>query len=346
MPGGPMQSDRQPHEGWSVAMEHPYDPFAEHQPWPEGPVVAPDGWILNVCSFTIPDTGWTARGGDISATHVDVPLATHKLFNTSTPDVEGIPCALAFGPDGCLYVTDEGRRAIVRVAPDGSITDFVTTWDGHGLNGPNDLSFDPDGNLYFTDPWGSSPDSLIGQVFGYEWATRELHRIDTGMAFPNGIVVRDGRLYVAETYTNRVWTYEVTGPGRAAGKREFCRMPDVPDSPVRWQGRALAGPDGMALDAAGNLYVAHVGTGSVFVYDRDGREIDALPTGGRKATNVCFGGPSYDDLFVTVDDRSSMIRFALGVEGHRLSFCPSLSAAHSWSAMLPAIPGGATAERG
>jgi gluconolactonase len=319
-------------------VEHQYEVFAERQPWPEGPVVAPGGWILNVCSFSIPDEAWAAKGGDICATHTGTALETHTIFNTSTRDARGIPAALAFGPDGCLYVTDEGRRSIVRVAPDGTQTDVITSYEGQQLNGPNDLSFDPDGNLYFTDPWGSSADNPIGQVFGYEWATGELHRIDVGMAFPNGIVVREGRLVVAETYTNTLWVYDVTGPGRADSKRQFCRMPEAPDSPVTWQGRPLAGPDGMAFDAAGNLFVAHIGSGNVIVYNDAGREIEAMPTGGRKPTNVCFGGPAYDELFVTVDDTASIIRYPVGVEGHRLSFCPSLSDVHPWSDMLPTLP--------
>ena len=315
----------------------PYEKFAEHQPWPEGPVVGPGGWILNVCSFSIPEKGWPARGGDISATHVSRPLVTHAVFNTSTADVDGIPAALAFGPDGCLYVTDEGRRSIVRVDPDGVQSDFITTHEGRRINGANDLSFDLEGNLFFTDPWGSNADNRVGQVFGYEWNSGDLHLIDSGMAFPNGIVVADGRLYVAETYTNTIWLYEVSGAGQATGRTEFCRMPDAPDSPVIWQGKPLAGPDGMALDEDGNLYVAHVGTGNVYVYDPQGHELEALPTGGAKATNVCFAGPGYDELYVTVDDTWSIIRFDLGVRGRRLSFCPSLTDDHPWARMLPSI---------
>jgi gluconolactonase len=300
-------------------------------------VVAPNGWIMNVCSFPAVDPSWPVRGGDISATHVSRPLETRTVFNSSTGDVSGIPAALAFGPDDCLYVADEGRRAVVRVAPDGVQTDFISSHQGRPLNGPNDLSFDPAGNLFFTDPWGSSPDKPIGQIFGYEWATGRLSLVDSGMQFPNGIVVRDGRLYAAETHRNCVWTYDVSRPGRAANKRLFCRMPDASDTPVRWNDQPLVGPDGMAFDQAGNLYVTHIGSGQVLIYDRDGREIDAIKTPGPKPTNVCFGGAGYDELFVTQDDSSAVLRYRLGIPGHRLSFCPSLNDHHPWAAMLPAV---------
>jgi gluconolactonase len=312
--------------------------FAQHQRAPEGPVVAPDGWILNVCSLPAGPPEWETRAGDISGTHVSRPLVSHAVFTTSTPTVEGIPAALAFGPDGCLYVADEGRRAVVRVAPDGTITDHITTFEGGPLNGANDLSFDPHGNLFFTDPWGSSPDKLIGRIFGYSWATGELHLIDEGMAFPNGIVVRDGRLYAAETYTNTVWVYDVTGPGLATNKARFCRMPDVPDSPVLWQGKPISGPDGMAFDAPGNLYVAHVGSGYVYVYDPAGTEIEAIWTDARKPTNVCFGGPEHDQLYVTVDEPGTLVRYQMDVQGDRLNFCPSRVSGHPWGRMLRPSP--------
>ena len=201
-----------------------------------------------------------------------------------------------------------------------------------------DLSFDPDGNLFFTDPWGSSPDNLIGRIFGYTWATGELHLIDEGMAFPNGIVVRDGRLYAAETYANVVWVYDVIGPGRATNKSLFCRMPDVPDSPVFWQGKAISGPDGMAFDARGNLYVAHVGSGFVYVYDPAGTEIEAIWTDARKPTNVCFGGPKHDQLYVTVDEPGTLVRYGMDVQGDRLNFCPSRASRHPWGRMLRPNP--------
>ena len=90
----------------------------------------------------------------------------------------------------------------------------------------------------------------------------------------------------------------------------------------------------MCLDAEGNLYVAHIGSAAIMVYDSDGRERERIPTGGPTPTSVCFGGPNLDELFVTQDDLGAVVRFRLGIPGARLSFCPSLDPARPWAAML------------
>ncbi len=304
--------------------------FAEKLCAPEGPVIGPNGWMLNVCSFTR-DEAWPTRGGDITATHVSRPCQTHTVFNTSTPAAVGIPAALAFGPDGCLYVTDEGRGAIVRVTPEGEQTDFISSFQGEPINGPNDLSFDSEGNLFFTDPYTSSLTNRIGAVYGYQWATGELHKIRDGMAFPNGIVAREGRLYVAETWTNKVWAYDIVGPGRAENESEFCTLP-----PLDVDG--IHGPDGMAFDTDGNLYVATYRSGYVYVLDSAGRLIESIPSGGESPTNVCFGGDNFDTLFVSVDDLGEVVTIPAGAQGQRLNFCPSLRADHPLAKMLPPAP--------
>jgi gluconolactonase len=309
----------------------------------EGPTVAPGGWVLNVNSLSRPsEPSWPTRGGDVTATHLERPGETSVLFNTSSDAVEGIPCALAFGPDGAVYVPDEGRRAMLRITPEGAIEDFITDWDGERLNGPNDLAFDTHGNLYFTDPWTSSPRNPVAGVYGYSWSSGELHRIDSGMQFTNGIVVRDGLLLVAETYTRMVWSYELGDDGRAGNRQPFCRLPDVDDAPPLPTNvqevlgvEYVCGPDGMACDAQGRLYVAHYSGGGIFVYDRAGEHVGTIPTVGKIPTNVCFAGPDHDQLVAAVDDVGELVVYDLGIPGDRLPFCPSGEADHPWTAMLP-----------
>ena len=305
--------------------------FASELCAPEGPTAGPDGWMLNVCSFTR-DEAWSTRGGDICATHLSEPGATRRLLNTGAGGVDGIPAALAFGPDSALYVTDEGHRAVLRVGPDGTRSRWVDSFEGEALNGPNDLCFDTDGGCYFTDPWGSSLENPIGAVYGRAAAAGELHRIDRGMAFPNGIAVRHDSLYVAETLRACVWIYDVVGSGQAANRRLFCRQPPVPGAPV-------SGPDGMAFDAQGNLLVAHYGSGFVFVYDTDGGEVDRIGCGGTSPTNVCFGGADHETLFITVDDTAEMVALNWGVRGETLNFCPTAAdGPHPFAAMMTVGP--------
>jgi len=294
----------------------------------EGPAIGPGEWILNVCSMSRPAEGWPTAGGDIVATRLSEPLRSVRVLNTSSDTVTGIPAALAFGPDGCLYVTDEGHGAILRVDGSRTVTSFIDSYSGRRLNGPNDLSFDSEGNLFFTDPWGSSDKAPVGAVYGYCWASGELTRIDDRMQFPNGIVVSGDVLYVAETYTRHVWKYDVIEAGKARGRQAFCVLPYI-------EGVSFQGPDGMALDLSGNLYVAHFGSGGVYVYGNSGELLDRLAVPGSLPTNVCFGGArGACNLYVTVDDAGTLVEFEAPTEGMTLPFCPSTLSTHPFSAAL------------
>lgn len=316
----------------------------------ECPTLGPKGWILNVCSLSRPDEDWPTIAGDITYTHPDRPLETSVLFSTSTEELEGIPAALAFGPDQEIYVADEGRRAIVRVTSSGVIEDVITHYQGTRINGPNDLSFAANGDLYFTDPWTSSARNPIAAVYHYKWDLQELTLVDDGMAFTNGIVVKDDLLYVAETFPRAVWVYDVGREGFRNGRRLFCRLPDIKNPPMLPMAVReslgvdyVVGPDGMALDGEGNLWVTHYGGNAVLIYDRSGQLIEMLPTPGAKPTNVCFGGSNLDVVYVAVDDPGVIIEYPIGVQGDRLNFCPSGLENHKWTSVLehgdPALPG-------
>ena len=243
------------------------------------------------CYFSELDTGRVYRAtpdGDVSVfLQVDRPNGT------------------TFHPDGTLYVCEMTRRAILAVRPDGSYRVAVDAVEGGPLRGPNDLVFDYAGNLYFTDPVGSSAEEPVGRVCRMS-PNGEVRVFAAGLAYPNGLALTaaNNALIVGETRTRRLLRLPILPDGRAGAPELFCQLPDSP-----------GGPDGMDFDEHGRLYVAHWNAGVVEVVDADGRLLDRLPTGGERPSNVAFRDTS---LYVTEGATGRVIRFNLGVRGQPL----------------------------
>ena len=208
---------------------------------------------------------------------------------------------------------------MLHLSADGKLLEPASTKCGTTpLRGPNDLTLDvKHGGFYFTDPGGSGRDHLIGTVH-YVDAKGTTHLVDEGLAYPNGIVLSaDGaRLLVAESQKNRVLVYDLTAPGKTRGRRLFAELP-AKDTAA---GQIDNQPDGMCLDAAGNLYVAHYGMKQVQVLSAAGKLIARYAGGNVTTSNVAFGGPQGDQLFVTgglgeEKGRGGLFRLDLGVKG-------------------------------
>ena len=259
---------------------------------PEGPAVAEDGtlFFVNWLSSAI-----LRIGGD------GVP---REFANTG-----GIPAGLAFHRDGTLYCADEGKliHGVIKLDAEGAITPFVAAYQGRPLNGANDLVFDRHGVLYFSDPWGSSATNPIGGFYR-AFPDGRVEQLDTDLAFPNGVALNAGEsaVYLAETPRNHILRYPITAGGTVGRPAVFARLPGQP------------GPDGMAFDSAGNLYVAHHGAGRIVVLDPDGRTVAEIPVPGRQPTNVAFGGDDFSSLIITEVQTAAVYRIPLGVPGQPL----------------------------
>jgi gluconolactonase len=258
------------------------EPIATGFDSPEGPAFAASGELYFV--------NWLSS----SINRLGADGVVRELVNTG-----GIPAGLAFHQDGTLYCADEGERihGVMRIDAAGQASTFVDSYAGRPLNGANDLVFDRNGVLYFSDPWGSSLKKPIGGFYR-AFPDGRLEQIDTGLAFPNGVALShdETAVFLAETWTNRIYRYALHPDGTIGSREPFAELSDAP------------GPDGMAFDAAGHLFVAHFGAGRVDILGPDGREVDRIHLPGRRVTNVAFGGPSFDDLIVTECETATVYR--------------------------------------
>ncbi len=221
--------------------------------------------------------------------------------------------------DGTHLVCDASQHAVLRLSTEGKPLPHASKeCDGKPLRGPNDLTLDtPHAGFYFSDPGESSAENPIGTVH-YVDRSGLTHLVDKGLAFPNGIVLTaDGkRLYLAESQKNRINTYEVQSPGKVGERKVFAELPRKDPS----LGQIDNQPDGMCLDAAGNLYVAHYGMKQVQVLSPEGRLIARYDGGNVTTSNVAFGGPKLDQLFITgglgaESGGGGLFRIDLGAKG-------------------------------
>lgn len=215
---------------------------------------------------------------------------------------------LALDARGRLLLCQHGHRRIVRLEADRTQTVLADRFEGRRLNSPNDLVVRPDGEVWFTDPpWGlprafddpgkELPWSGVYRLRadgGLTLSTREL-RAPNGLGFsPAGDV-----LYVSESDpANPRWlAFPVNGDGTLGASRSFA------------DGRELAKhapgvPDGLDVDARGNVFAA--GPGGIHVFAPDGTLLGSLWT-GVATSNSAFGGDG-SDLYVTASDAVYRIR--------------------------------------
>ena len=164
------------------------------------------------------------------------------------------------------------------------------------LEGP---SFDRDGNLYVVDiPFGRvfrvSPGGVFALVAEYDGE-------------PNGLVmnVEENALFVAVTRGNCIWRLPILPDGSTTKVGLFIQLSGGP-----------GGPDGLALDESGNLAVAHLGLGCVWLFDRHGQPLYRVQScAGRHATNMAYGGPDGRTLFITESESGTILRAAMPVAG-------------------------------
>jgi gluconolactonase len=193
----------------------------------------------------------------------------------------------AFGPDGRLYAIATGTEQVFAYDSGGQAAPIADGFRG------NDMVVRHDGSLYVTNP---SQDPKVASKVWYISPKGDKRVVDTGLKFSNGITVSPDQslLYVADSRTHWVYSYQVQPDGSLAQKQRYYHL-FVPDSADD------SGADGMKVDRDGRLYVAtRMG---IQVCDQAGRVQLILPTPNGRLSNLVFGGEKFDTLYATCGDR-------------------------------------------
>jgi gluconolactonase len=290
--------------------------------WTEGPVWTRDGSLLFAVIPANSIMKWSP--GKSAAVFMNPSGYTGATpYGGPEPGSNG----MTLDPDGRVSVAGHARRNVWRLEsldPHGQITVLADSYQGKKLNSPNDLVYNSDGSLYFTDPpYGlrtqqdSDPQKEL-QVNGvYRIPEARQHKpgappdrdklqlIIKDLPRPNGIAFSpdEKTLYIADS-----------------GKKMWMRYPVKADGTVG-EGVVLldasgekepGGPDGIRVDKNGNIYGS--GPGGVWIISPAGKHLGTIKI-PEVVSNVAWGDEDGKTLYITAS--TSLYRIKLAVAGVR-----------------------------
>jgi gluconolactonase len=209
---------------------------------------------------------------------------------------------LLFDSQGRLLLCQHGDRRIAILEPIGSFKTLVGNFEGKRFNSPNDGVFHSNGDLYFTDPpyglEGNNADPKKELPFNgvYRVSARDggVSLVTKEMTFPNGIALSpdEKTLYVANSDPKKaIWmAFPLAADGTVGPGRVFADVTSM-------VGTRKGLPDGMKVDASGNLFAS--GPGGILVFAPDGTHLGTFNTG--EATANCGWGDDGSVLYITAD---------------------------------------------
>jgi len=264
------------------------------------------------------------RGGAISDSFLEGPVfdAAGNLYVSDIPwgrilrvdaqgawhlvaEYDGEPNGMKFLDAGTLLITDYKNGLMRLDLASGQVTPLLERRNSERFKGVNDLVFDAEGNLYFTDQGQSGLHDPSGRLYRLR-PNGQLDLLLANVPSPNGVALSpDGRvLYLAVTRGNCVWRVPLLPDGSVAKVSQF------------FTSYGPSGPDGLAVDTEGRLLVANPGLGYVWVLNARAEPVEVLRgAAGSSTTNLAFGGADRRTLYVTDSTHGRILRAPLDAPG-------------------------------
>lgn len=242
---------------------------------------------------------------------VDIPYG--RIFRVSpggdftvVAEYDGEPNGLQFHKDGRAFITDHKNGIMVLDPASGRVEPYRDRAALERFKGVNDLVFASNGDLYFTDQGQSGLQDPTGRLYRLRADGATLDCLLNAIPSPNGLVLahEETVILLAVTRGNCVWRVPLMLNGLPSKVGVFLNL------------SGGIGPDGMAIDAEGNLAVCHPGLGAVWLFSPVGEPLARIQScAGLMTTNCAYGGPDGRSLFITESETGTILRAELPVPG-------------------------------
>ncbi|MBI3678402.1 MAG: SMP-30/gluconolactonase/LRE family protein [Proteobacteria bacterium] len=291
--------------------------------FPEGPVAMDDGSVILV----------EIEGKRITRVKPDGKTQT-------IAKVEGGPNGAAIGPDGALYICNNGGNFVYHKrqglnipghAPahhkggwiervdikTGKVERPYETCNGQRLMAPNDLVFDTEGGFWFTDHGTTTAEYRTHGALYYAKANgSKITQVLRELVTPNGVGLSpDGKtVYYAETFTGRLYGLPLLKPGKPGKVEGFTPGAFVNNFP------GLAYFDSLGVQADGGVCVATILAGGITTFWPGTKKFRHTPIPDPLVTNICWGGKKMKTAFITASGTGKLYVADWPSAGLRLNY--------------------------
>ncbi|QHT71683.1 gluconolactonase [Rhodocytophaga rosea] len=291
-------------------------PDAMRYLWKDWPKPVKKGTTANAAlkDILIPGEEWELVGEGYSSTDGIIANAAGEVFfqdiltnRTYKVDKNGIVGSFtspakkargtAFGKDGKRYIMSAITRKILSYDSQGKETVVARLIAG------KDLVVAHNGNMYVT---SADEKDTSGKIYLIK-PDGEKILVDEGVKYAGGITLTPDQqqLYVTESTSHVVWIYQIQPDGKLAYKQKYGWLH------TNEYDEYVSGANGLKCDYKGRVYVTT--KMGIQVLDQIGKTQAILPVPGGNASDICFGGPDFNTLYVTAGNK--VYRRKLNVRG-------------------------------